>query len=268
MRIKMSASSMKNFSKCPKYYFWAKVEGIETREKSDALKLGKYVDDIVGNGKSEVEESDEQSVWLAKGRSIIRAMESLGISKIFDKYEKQKPIEFEIENNGTIVDITGFMDFAANDHIGELKVSVKPESYLNKWFIGEQVGTYLMSMIEYNSVIMYVVQVPELKYNESKETAGDYEARCYEDIMRRPGYYFHGLNKEKDSFGVKFMRQEFDLIHLAQKYIWLAKQIVDCHENKFWPDRRSECFNPFKCDYLEACSIGVSMDRYKKREDR
>lgn len=268
MKIKMSQSSLRNFNKCPKMYYWNKVEGIELKEKGNAVKLGKYVDDILSGKNAEINEEDNGSIWLAKGRGIIRAIDELKLSDNFRDYKKQEKVSFEIEREGFVVEVEGYTDFNTENVIGELKVTTKPDIYLDKFLISEQVGTYLMSKIEYLHVIMYVIQVPELRYNENKENVADYESRCFDDIMRRPGYYFHGYNKDEGRFGVKFMRQEFDLMNLANKYLWLGRMIIMCHEAKFWQDRRSECFNTVKCDYWEACNFGVSFDRYKKREEK
>jgi hypothetical protein len=139
---------------------------------------------------------------------------------------------------------------------------------LSKWYIGEQVGTYFLSDPRYAMVRMYVIQTPELKYNENKETPAIYETRCYEDIMRRPGYYFQGYKVNDDgkvTFGVNFMRQEFDLHHIIKKYKWIVDSIVKSKEEGFWIDRRSECNNPIRCDYFCACTIGVSEDRYIRK---
>lgn len=266
MKVTMSSNSLKTFSKCPKKYYFSKVLGIEAREKSDAIKLGAYVDSIICNSSAHVDESDIDSVWLAKGRAIIRSMSELGILCKFDIYKKQEHVLFEISKPDIDVQVEGFIDLCTDNVIGEIKVSSRPELYLNKWTIGEQVGTYLMSKLEYLHVIMYVIRTPELKHNENKENVADYENRCFDDIMRRPGHYFCGFNNDKDNFGVKFMRQEFDIDNLGNKYVWLAKYIVMCHNENFWPDRRSECYNPTKCEYYEACNFGVSNDRYKKRE--
>lgn len=270
-KITIRQTSMKNYSKCPKLYYWAFVEGIELKEKSDALKIGVYVDTILSGKNAVVSENDIESIWVAKGRAIIRAMDELKLINTFDNYNKQ--VRFRLESDK--FDLTGTLDFAYTDeltgHFGELKVSGSPEFYLSPWYIGEQIGTYFISNPKYRYVTMYVIQTPELKYNENKEDTQLYELRCYEDILRRPSHYFQGFkvdDKGNNTFGINFSRGEFDLSHLMRKYNWIVDSMIKSMEENFWPDRRSECNNPVRCDYFYACNYGVSEDRYIRKEKK
>lgn len=253
---------MKAYSKCPKLYCWNFIEGIELIEKPDAMKIGTYVDNYISGEINQVEMSENttENIWLAKARAICRVIDELELIAMFGKYDKQKKFTMESER----FDITGTLDFAASYHLGELKVSASPEFYLSPWYIGEQAGTYLMSNPNYQYVRMFVIQVPELRINENKETQTEYELRCVDDMLRRPGYYFHGYNAENEDFGINFVRGEFDLVHLLKKYNWIVDSMIKSKQEDFWPDRRSECKNPVQCNYWYACNFGVSEDRYKK----
>lgn len=260
----ISYSAMRNFLRCEQLYYDTNILGLERIEKSDALKIGKYVDSALN--RKEVDVSGEEDVWLQKARAIAEGMHTLGITKHIVNQDFKSQKEFTIQRDG-FPQIHGFIDFhhVSNKFFLELKTTSKPDTYQDKFLIEDQVGTYFLSNSDYQFCVMLIIRIPELIYNENQENLQKYYNRCLDDIVRRPRHYFIGYNYETNKFGIKFYRQEMNLDELIRRYKWTIKEIQQCAKENYWPLRKGSCFFPSKCDFYEACSIGISEDRYKKK---
>lgn len=262
----ISYSAMRNFLRCEKLYYYTNILGLERVEKSDALKIGKYVDSVLSQKKIDII-GEENTLWLQKARAIIEGMNTLGITKhiVNTNFESQK--EFTIQQDG-VPQIHGFIDFShtSNKFFLELKTTSKPDTYQDKFLIEDQIGTYFLSNLDYQFCVMLIIRTPELVYNENKENLQKYYNRCFDDITKRPRHYFIGYNYETNRFGVKFYRQEIDTDELVKRYKWTVREIQQCAKKDYFPLRKGSCFFPIKCDFYKACSVGISEDRYKKRE--
>ena len=283
----ISYLSMRNFLRCEKLYYYTSILGLERIEKSDTLKIEKYVnsvlsqkevditgeENIINNTLKELEEGLDQlltkNAWLSKAKAIIESMNTLEITKhiVNQDFESQK--EFTIRQ-GEFPQMHGFIDFhhASNKFFLKLKTTSKPDTYQNKFLIEDHIGTYFLSNPEYQFCVMLIVRIPELVYNEYNENLQEYYNRCCDDIARRPRHYFIGYSHESNKFGIKFYQQEMNLDELIKRYKWTAQNIQRCAKENYWPMHKGSCFSPIKCDFYEACSIGISEDRYKKRDKK
>ena len=263
----ISYSAMRNFLRCEKLYYYTNILGLERIEKSDALETERYIGTILSQKKIDIT-GKENSIWLQKARAIINSMGMLKITEhIVDQdFESQK--EFTIQRDG-VPQIHGFIDFhhVSNKFFLKLKTTLKPETYQDKFLIEDRVGTYFLSNPDYQFCIMLIIRTPELIYNENKETLQEYHDRCCDDIVRRPRHYFIGYNHESNKFGIKFYRQEMNLDELIKRYKWTIREVQQCVKENYWPMRKGSCFFPLKCDFYESCSIGISEDRYKKKDN-
>lgn len=258
-------TTMTMFSKCPKLYYWYEIEGLEIIEKSYPILIGSYVDKMFAEQEVEITEKDKAELWLVKARAIVEVAGRLNIiPTTVQGYIPQH--KFNIRKDG-FPHISGTLDFIHSDgtFFCELKTTSMPDNYLNKFFIEEQIGTYFFCNDNLQYCRMLVIRVPELEYDEKKETIDGYYARCVGDIIRRPAWYFQGYYNKDNTWGVNFYRQEMNLESLIAKYRWIAQDIQRCAQANYWMQRRTECFNPTQCSYYKACEIGISDDRYKKR---
>lgn len=264
----ISYSAMRNFLRCEQLYYDTNVLGLERIEKSDPLKIGKYVDSVLSQKEIDIT-GEGDSIWLQKARAIIEGMNTLKITTHIVNQDFKSQEEFTIQQDG-LPQIHGFIDFhhVSNKFFLELKTTSKPDTYQDKFLIEDQVGTYFLSNPDYQFCVMLIIRTPELVYNENKETPQKYYNRCLDDITKRPRHYFIGYNYETNKFGVKFYRQEMNLDELIKRYKWTVKEIQRCVKENYWPLRKGSCFFPIRCDFYEACSIGISEDRYKKREKK
>lgn len=286
----ISYPAMRSFLKCEKLYYHAFVSGDELIEKSDALNISSYVDSVLSQkevdttgGKNnilkELEEGLDQlltkqkdNVWLSKAKAIVEGMNILGITKHIINQDFEPKKEFLIQRDG-LPQIHGFIDFhhISNRFFLELKTTKKIDDYKQdkfKFKIEDQCGMYFLSNPAYEFCVILPIKIPELEYNESKETTEQYYNRCLTDITNRPRHYFVNYNYETKKFGIKLYRQEIDENELIKLCKWTAKSIQRCAKENYWPMRKGSCFSPVKCDFYEACSVGISEDRYKKRDKK
>ena len=264
----ISYSVMRNFLRCEKLYYYTNILGLERIEKPDALETERYIGTTLSRKKIDIT-GKENSIWLQKARAIINSMGMLKITEhiVNQDFESQK--EFTIQQDG-VPQIHGFIDFhhVSNKFFLKLETTLKPETYQDKFLIEDRIGTYFLSNSDYQFCVMLIIRTPELIYNENKEDLQKYYDRCLDDITRRPRHYFIGYNYETNRFGVKFYKQEMNLDELIKRYKWTVREIQQCVKEDYWPLRKGSCFFPLKCDFYEACSIGISEDRYRKIEKK
>ena len=267
----LSYSGENAFKRCPRLYYLAYIVSLQTRWPflSDALKIGKIVDEALTQGSSITTshndtDTNTNSIWYTKVQAILTAFHQL-FPDVLDGYEGQK--EWWWQDDG-FPQVHGFIDLSASDHFVELKCTSRPEYYSNPYSIHDQVGTYFLSNSNYEYGIIWAIRTPALRQtgNFKDECFEDYKDRCIRDILKRPAYYFSGYNKETNSFGVKFYRSEFDLDALRDRYKWIVKLIKECAKANYWYQNRTQCLYPFKCDYLNICETGgISEDIYTFR---
>ena len=267
----ISYPAIRSFLRCEKLYYHVFVSGDELIEKSDALNISSYVDSVLSEKKVDIT-GEENTVWLQKARAIIDAMATLEIINniVNSQFKSQK--EFTIQRDGS-PQIHGFIDFhhISNRFFLKLKVTKKIDDYKQdkfKFKLEDQCGIYFLSNPMYEFCVILPIKIPELEYNENKETIQQYYNRCLTDITNRPRHYFVNYNYETKKFGIKLYRQEIDENELMKLCKWAVQNIQQCAKENYWPMRKGSCFSPIKCDFYEACSIGISEDRYKKREKK
>lgn len=264
----LSYSGVNAFMQCPWKYYLGYIKGIRIKEqfKSDAVKIGSYVDTIITlNGIRDKALEKEESLWLMKAFAIVRAYGEI-IKPFPSSIQGQK--EFYIREDGYPT-IHGFTDLHAPKGFFELKCTTRPDYYTNKYWIHDQMGTYFLSNPNYETGILLAIRTPQLKQTGTfkDETLDEYRERCYKDMCARPSFYFVGYNKDNKTFGVKFYRTEFDLDGLRERYKWIGNQIQLCAKKDYWYQNKTSCMSPFICDYLNVCdSGGVNEDTYEYRK--
>ncbi len=169
--------------------------------------------------------------------------------------------------------VKGIIDRLYDDNFFvESKLSSRPMSYLNVWGVTPQVGTYFLldSNLEY--VIMEVAQTPKLKVKKN-ENAEEFENRVFKDICTRPSHYFIGLDRDKGAFGKVFLRDDFNIERLKERYKIIVTEIKFLEElgaDSFY-QQETGCFAyGTACDFLPICEnddyISEDMFRIKEQE--
>lgn len=267
---RLSFSTVSDFLDCHRKYWLAHVKGIRTLDAAsgDALAMGVLWDVclqvLVGNvPKSKIVDTINQyeisESCEAKVKAIYRAFKDLNIHidtqcSAQDRFILTLPYN---ERQDMYV-LTGVFDRKYENYFVESKFSGSPDYYHNLFNIIPQVGTYFASDPAMEYVIMEVVRAPGLHQKEL--SAEEYEAKCYDDIMHRPGWYFPGWNKESRTFGKKFYRREFDLLEVIERYEDVYYQITDCNRrNKFTKNYKS-CYRPFTCQFTDICLFNVMSE--------
>jgi hypothetical protein len=166
--------------------------------------------------------------------------------------------------------VNGFYDRKYPDYFCEDKLSGRPEYYLDPFYVQSQCGTYFLGDPELKYVIMEVVKFPQQKPSKKKEESSDeIYKRVYSDILSRPGNYFIGYDREKNRYGKKFFRGEFDLQAIEERYKQVTIEIMAARWSGNFYKNFKNCGNNYgsNCEYMTICKTGnVSENMYKIRE--
>jgi len=264
---RLSFSTVSDFLDCKRKYYLKHVKGLRLLDTaaSDALKMGQLwdicVQTIVGTlPKSKIIETINQyeisEMAVAKVKAIYKAFTDLDIIiDIFCQPQDRFELVLPYDQLNHRFAITRVFDRKYKNYFVESKFSGSPDYYQNLFNIIPQVGTYFASDPDMEYCIMEVVRSPGL---HSKElSAEEYQRKCYEDIMARPGWYFPGWNKTTRTFGKKFHRSEFNLDEIIERYKSVYYEITDAAaRNAFYKNYKS-CYRPFHCDFIPVCLFDV-----------
>ena len=290
----LSYSSVADWLICKQLYWYKHIQGIEVREskRSGAMKMGSLWDSalsiILGSGSME---DFQAAITLyrptefeeVKVRAVARAYKNLNIevSPAFNLQRKFKlPIDisdlYPNENIKTFV-ISGVFDRLYSDYFTENKFTSRPDLYEDKYFHSAQIATYFMANPDLKYAVMELIRTPELKITGQyqNETAADHLTRCYEDILRRPSYYFIGYDSTTRIYGKKYYRSEYEFLmfELEKRYKHIAYEIRDTYKRgqgtstlTFYRNDKA-CHFPWACDYLPICrgEGSVSEELYRIR---
>lgn len=288
--IPLSHSSVQDFLTCHQLYYLRAIRGIQTKKSklSSPLKMGSLWDSVLQKyiGKTEVNIADIINEYeiddkdVAKVKGLFRAYKELEIV-VEEGGNLQAKIDLKVgfENvwHGKVpveLLITGYYDRKYQCYFVENKLSSRPESYLDPYFINSQVGTYFLADTSLEYCIMEVVRTPALKSTgkNKEENADELCERIYQDCISRPSYYFIGYDNKTKKYGKKFYRSEFDLEDIKSRYLHIFREIFDARVMNGWYKNNKACNNVLpgiSCDLLGICKTGnMSEEVYSIREKK
>lgn len=270
----LSTSLFNLWSGCRMAYYYYQILGIGLRYEKlpDRMKAGaiwdNYLQQLYGGDGLPPDIYQPDPYLLARVNALAQAMERLEI--VVDKNCTCQH-QFDIMLKPRI-HVSGHIDRAYENYFVESKLSSRPEYYFWPHNIHQQVGTYFLSNPDYQYCIMEVVRLPQQRTGKGKydeEEPEEFQQRIYRDIIKRPSYYFVKFDRKKRTFGIKFMRSEFDLESLKQEYIAVWHDIQDCIKHDRWYRNRKFCRVPDNCFYLPICESGTINDElYYRREKK
>jgi len=279
---RLSNSSIQDYMKCKRLYWIRHIMGIQKKDcfKSNPLKMGTLMDNVVERIYARTEEEssvaitnfndtahriDIDEVSLAKVISIARGYRTL----IQPNYNGLLGLQYEFFYNlDDKVVIHGFYDRKYEDRFVDTKFTSKPQNYSTPFHLRSQFGTYFLADDNMQESVVEIIRVPELRHNEDKESIDEYKNRIYEDILRRPSYYFIGYDGETETFGLRMARKEFNLDEIKGRYIAISKEIVQRMKTNDWYCEETGCFSGgFQCDFLDICENEdyMSEEMFEKR---
>jgi hypothetical protein len=91
-------------------------------------------------------------------------------------------------------------------------------------------------------------------YNRNDEELDDYYKRLYQDIVKRPSYYFPGLNRNEGTFGLRIDRSDINLERVEREYSMVISEMRECLKTAGYYHQYASCHNPFECSYLPICT--------------
>ena len=289
----LSFSAIDTYSQCHRKFYWGWLTGLEMVEKSWALQLGSHAAKILGwLHDSKVENSvglyqeyieslikqttDPEDDERKYGHSDIWKMKAM-----FDAYIKMdlhtmKGIsEYEFRwNELEIPKVHGFIDLIQlvthEEHFGyEFKWTGNPDNY-GKFENGEQYMAYFIGDPKISRITNRCFVAPHISprkatKKQSSESIQDFYQRVYDDVL--------AMNFHKYFIDRTYWRSEFDLEAYKIKAKRVAQEIMRYIDEggiePFYQNRKA-CLNPFRCDFLPACSNDMQKpwemtECYKKR---
>ena len=278
--LPLSHSGVQNFLTCHHLFYLTQILGITTRNShiSRPMKMGTLWDAVMQYAlgdktmvdlQAKIEEYDIGEVEVQKVKALYKAWKEIGI-KVDEGYELQAKIDMQVDfdekqcwGTGEPVElrVRGFYDRKYPNYFVENKMSGRPDNYLDLFFIQSQVGTYFLADPNLESVVMEIVRTPDLRMTKKEEDSPEtYGNRTYHDIINRPAHYFIGYSSEKNTYGKKFYRTEFDLVDLLDRYKHVFREIHEaCALGGFYKNDRA-CRNilpGIQCDMLGVCRYGT-----------
>ena len=288
--LPLSHSGVQSFLSCHHLFYLQQVLGITTKNAhvSRPMKMGMLWDAVMqyalgdkdmGYLQERIEEYDIDEVEVQKVKALYRAWKELGI-KVDEGYELQAKIDMEVPlgedqcwGTGEPVElhVRGFYDRKYPSYFVENKMSGRPDNYLDIFFIQSQVGTYFLADPNLESVVMEIVRTPDLRMTKREEDSPEtYGNRTYNDILGRPSHYFIGYNSEKNTYGKRYFRSEFDLKDLLARYTHIFREIHEAAALGGWYKSDRACKNilpGITCDMLGICRHGtVSGEVYTVKD--
>jgi hypothetical protein len=289
--LPLSHSGVQSFLTCHHLFYLQQVLGITTRNQhvSRPMKMGMLWDAVMQYAlgdktmvdlQSKIEEYDVDEVEVQKVKALYKAWKELGI-KVEDGYELQAKIDLQVEfeekecwGTGEPVElhVRGFYDRKYPTYFVENKMSGRPDNYLDLFFIQSQVGTYFLADPRLESVVMEIVRTPDLRMTRKEEDSPEtYGNRTYHDILSRPAHYFIGWSSEKNTYGKKFYRNEFELTELLGRYKHIFREIHEAAMLEGWFRNDRACKNVLPgiaCDMLGVCRYGKISDEVYTIKDK
>lgn len=284
---RLSHSSVNTWLRCRRRWYIEYIKGITRREtmQSVALKMGtiwdKVKQDAFARGSWDVYEGldivKEMVPRLAldekdglKLRALIRA---LGILEyVPERCDVNVKATFYHNKPLAEMFVSGKLDavpLGDKPYYYEVKMSSRPDWYTEITNIESQVATYFLFDDRFDFVVMDITRVPDLrtpKGAKSGESEFGFEERTYDDILKRPSYYFIGWDKVKRRWGKPFYRREFDLDDVARRYRVISKEIQQAFIDDACYANPTACLTPFECDYKPICSTGgISEILFRER---
>ena len=166
--------------------------------------------------------------------------------------------------------IHGFIDVKGGGWMYEFKYTTRPDTYMNPLLLKSQLTTYFLSDLNLRFAIMKPIRVPIVRMRE-KDSEADYRERLWDDINRRPAFYFPNYSEKdgKAGWGSVILREEVDKEEYVLRLKAVGREIRDMVRNRSYYRNDTACFFPQPCPYIPICETGgISKLLYQPREDK
>lgn len=270
---KISVSEANDWMRCRRLYQHKYMDGIEVIPSMlpKPMKIGLLIHQgmaqIVTGKPIQIDYDTYFSPDEIKEKGIIRVILEKAATLPLDAVRCLAEFRFELKLPIDIPQINGVFDVLYSDHFNEIKASGNPDFYLTPHFLQSQLATYFLYNPDLKYCNMQIIRIPALKSSgQYKEEAGEkYVERVREDIEKRPGYYFVGLNDT--GWGKKFYRTEFNLKEVIERYRHIMHERRLAIRRDCFYKEETGCLYPSPCMYLQICETGGVSDLiYRKKE--
>jgi len=237
--MKLSFSRIQAFIECPRKYYFRYEIGLRKKEIPRPILEGKLLTCLyVGEIPEELEEVDMATIQ--KVEAYVDAMKYLNLLP-----SVRVEVELESEN------MLGYADFIGDDFLVEIKFGSKPENYLYRPLVMEQISIYAL-LIQQPIKTFYICPIRRI---ESFDT---YKG-LYNDIIRRPNHYFPFYDPQRHpvKWGLEIYRHEIEsyLPKVEKLITFIQRQIEMRKEENFWEKRLINCNTPYECEFYQICQL-------------
>lgn len=293
----LSYSAISEYTACHRKFYWNYLVGLESTEKSWALKLGSHASKILGwlhNNKIEsleavrlyqdyIEEQIKATTDPEDEERLYGHVDIWKMKAIFDAYIKMDLIgmkgipEYEFRwNEVEYPRVHGFVDLVElityDQHFGwEFKWTGNPDNY-SKFLMEDQIMAYFIGDDKINRMTTRCFVTPDSRpkratKKQSGESMLDFYQRVYNDVLQ--------TSFTKYFIDRTYWKTEYDLQAYKVKAKRVAMEIMryvdDGGIDPFYQNKKN-CLNPFRCDYLLVCENNIEkpweMECFKKRGNK
>jgi len=277
----LTNSQRKTFFKCPKKWHFENVICRRPIDENAALAFGtafhKFLEKWwLGAVSSEGFEALNNAFEQAKLNAMIEAYESVWGSHHIDFSEAQTEVKFSIPIKANVKDsawnyegkIDAVVEHEGNAWLVEHKTTSMDialgSDYWQRLEIDGQIEGYIFGYAKSTGivpagVIYDVAKKPQIRPlrqdKDNPETPEEYEARCYETIMKEPDKY---LVRQK-------IYKTADKIAEFEKTLYHSARMIDyAVNNSFFPANADGCKVFGTCPYFDVCSSNAEIaDNYR-----
>lgn len=273
---RLSHSALNKLMICDRMYYWSGIEGLETKATTQ-MQMGSLWDKILeaydhvgaagvfpAHLLNDIKLENLSDYDIAKVKAMYRCFRDLGLStKHSEQTQHKQVLWLDSETPISVV-----YDRKGENYFVESKFTSSPKYYDNFWAIQDQVGTYFLADEKMDYCIMEVAEVPQFRPKRAtkvreKEEPVDYEQRLVNEILANPTRFFKGYDGQKQRWGLKFYRDEFNLEMIKQRYIKRYQRLKQ-NINDNWHEMNTTICNAVygrECDFKDLCEAVVAGGR-------
>lgn len=292
----LSYSAIDTYCHCHRKFYWSYLKGLESLEKSWALKLGSCashilgllhnasipIDEAVAQYKEYMSDLIDQTVDSEEEDLKYGHIDAWKMKALFDGYialdfhtmrgEVEK--EFRWSEPG-LPKVHGYIDYVDlsvyENHIGyEFKYTTDSDRY-TKLTIGDQIMTYFIGAPTLQRITNRCFVPPGYRQKKAtKKQVGESMLDFYERVLDD----VKTCHKTKYFIDKSYWRSEFDLDQYKAKAASIAREIITYINMRtmepFYQNKKA-CYSPFMCDFIRVCENEIYdpenlVDSYRQRQ--
>jgi len=282
----LSHSQINVYFTCRYKYYLNYILGLEVKPKfkSEPLKAGGFWDKLIGlahecitkdDVKNYKTEHELKEYTIQKVKALYHAYRDFVKIDYRATYQEEVFRISQVDKNN-MLKIKGVCDIAREKWFEEYKLTSRPDFYIDNFSVFQQVGTYFLCNEEFEACRIKITKIPNHKMNDYEDSDEFYE-RVYASIVSRPKTYFIDYDKKQQNYGTVYLRDDFPVDILLNKYIQVYNEITNnINNNEYFYQNYQGCHAfGYQCDYLDICKVNrkvlypprfINNEKYQRKE--